>query len=207
MFDGILFDLDGTLWDSTEIICKTWNIVLSKYPNVRKEAITVEELEKCMGLQLPVIGKKLFPKANEKTRNELMDLCCSLECEYLAKEGGKLYPDLENTLSALCKKYKLFIVSNCQKGYIESFFAGHNTTKYFTDYICAEDTGLSKGENNKIIIERNNIKNAIYIGDTQGDKDSAIVANIPFVFAEYGFGAVDGYDYKINKFSDLLNIL
>ena len=61
-------------------------------------------------------------------------------------------------------------------------------------------------KNNKIIIERNNLKNPIYVGDTQGDKQSAIDAGIPFVYAEYGFGSVNGYDYKIEKFEDLVKL-
>ena len=55
-------------------------------------------------------------------------------------------------------------------------------------------------------MERNNLKSPVYVGDTQGDLQSAIDANIPFVFAEYGFGNVDRYDYKIEKFEDLLKI-
>lgn len=206
MFDGIIFDLDGTLWDATDVICKTWNIILKSYSGVRNEPITVAELESCMGLQLDKIGERLFKNTNLKLRNQLMNKCCQLECEYLSKEGGNLYPDLEKTLNILSKKYKLFIVSNCQCGYIESFYKGHNLEKYFTDKLSAGETGLSKGENNKIIIERNHIKNAIYVGDTQGDKQSAVDAGIHFVYAEYGFGSVDGYDYKIEKFSDLIKI-
>lgn len=206
MFDAIIFDLDGTLWDATDVICKTWNIILESHKNIRKEPITVKELEGCMGLQLDKIGEKLFKNTSAEIRKTLMDKCCDLECEYLSKEGGKLFPDLETTLQELKEKYKLFIVSNCQCGYIESFFEGHNLSKYFNDILCAGDTGLSKGENNKIIIEKNNLKNPVYIGDTQGDKQSAIDAGIPFVYAEYGFGSVDGYDYKIEKFSDLLKL-
>lgn len=206
MFDGIIFDLDGTLWNATKLICKTWNIILKDYENVRKEPITVKELEGCMGLQLDKIGERLFKNTDYAIRKEMMDKCCELECEYLSKEGGELFSDEESVLQELSKKYKLFIVSNCQNGYIESFYKGHNMAKYFTDQLCAEETGLSKGENNKIMIKRNNLKNAVYIGDTQGDRQSALDAGIPFVYAEYGFGNVDGYDYKIEKFEDLLKI-
>ena len=69
----------------------------------------------------------------------------------------------------------------------------------FEDFECAGNTGKPKGENNKLVIERNNLKSPVYVGDTQGDLQSAIDANIPFVFAEYGFGNVDRYDYKIEN--------
>ncbi len=206
MFDGLIFDLDGTLWDATDGICKTWNIILKEYPNVRANPITVKELEGCMGLPMDKIAERLFPDTEHNMRMSLLDKCCVLENKYLSEHGGKLFPRVLETLGKLSKKYKLFIVSNCQVGYIESFFEGNGTGKYFTDILSFGETGLTKGENNKIIIERNNLKNAVYIGDTQGDRQSALYAGIPFVFAEYGFGSVDGYDYKIEKFSDLLNL-
>lgn len=206
MFDGLIFDLDGTLWDATEGICKTWNIILKEYSNVRTEPITVKELEGCMGLPMDKIAEKLFPNIEYGLRMSLMDKCCVLENEYLAKHGGRLFPKVLETLESLSNKYRLFVVSNCQVGYIESFFEGNGTGKYFTDILSYGETGLTKGENNKIIIERNNIKNAVYIGDTQGDRQSAIDAGIPFVYAEYGFGNVDEYDYKIKQFEDLLEI-
>ncbi len=206
MIDSLIFDLDGTLWDATEMICKTWNIILNEYPQVKREPITVEELTHCMGLQLDIIGRKLFPDTAEHLRVELMDKCCALECEYLAKFGGNLYPKLEETLKYLSDKYRLFVVSNCQEGYIESFFKGHNLGLYFTDYLSAGETGLSKGENNRLIIERNKLKSSVYVGDTQGDKQSADDASIPFVYAAYGFGKPDGYDYIIHKFSELADI-
>ena len=200
--DSIIFDLDGTLWDSIEEISKTWSLVLSKYDYERKE-VTVEDLQICMGKQLDEIGEILLPKLSIELRRKIMHECCTLENEYLGNYGGKLYENVEETLKELSKKYKLFIVSNCQDGYIECFFKAHKLDKYFTDYECPGRTGLSKGENNKLIIERNNLKNPVYVGDTEGDAESAKVAGIPFVFAKYGFGNVKEYQYAINKFEDL----
>ena len=200
--DSIIFDLDGTLWDSSEGVSKTWSIVLNKYDYERKE-VTVEDLKICMGKQLDEIGEILFPNLSSEVRKNLMHECCTLENEYLGNYGGKLYENVEETLKELSKKYKLFIVSNCQDGYIECFFKAHKLGKYFTDYECPGRTGLSKGENNKLIMERNNLKNPVYVGDTEGDAESAKVAGIPFVFAKYGFGNVKEYQYVINKFEDL----
>ena len=203
--DSIIFDLDGTLWDSTEGVSKTWSLVLNKYDYERKE-VTVEDLHSCMGKQLDEIGKILFPKLTSEVRKNLMNECWTLENEYLGEHGGVLYAKVEETLKELSKKYKLFVVSNCQDGYIECFFKAHKLDKYFTDYECPGRTGLSKGENNKLVIERNNLKKPVYVGDTEGDAESARVAGIPFVFAKYGFGSVEKYQYEIDSFQDLLTI-
>ncbi len=205
MTDGIIFDLDGTLWNATEAICKTWNMVLDGYPYIR-EPITVKELEGCMGLLLDDISRKLFPNESSVMQRELIEKCCDMEVRYLSEHGGILYPKLEETLGILSAKHKLFIVSNCQSGYIESFFKGHGLEKYFTDFECAGNTGKEKGENNKIIMERNSLKAPVYVGDTESDRQSAIAAGIPFVYAAYGFGSVKKYDYIINEFSELADI-
>lgn len=204
--DSIIFDLDGTLWNTIEGVCDVWNMILGKHPNI-KRVISPSDMEKCMGYTIDVIGKKLFPDLDQSSQINLMKECCDAEQMYLGEHGGILYPKLEETLIALSEKYKLFIVSNCQDGYIQCFFKAHKLDKYFMDFECSGKTGLPKGENNKIIIQRNELKNPIYVGDTNGDAESAIVAGIPFVYANYGFGNVEKYDYVIESFEDLLAIV
>lgn len=203
--DSIIFDLDGTLWDSRMAICDIWKDVLSRH-DAGKSEITLEEMKNSMGRQVKEIAKMYFPYLNEDTRMELMNECCDIQTTYLAEHGGILYDNLEATLNVLKNKYKLFIVSNCQNGYIEAFLAYHKLDKYFIDHECPGTTGLSKGENIKLIIKRNNLKSPIYVGDTQSDADASKYAEIPFVFASYGFGTVEKYDYIINTFSDLLKL-
>lgn len=203
--DSIIFDLDGTLWDSRMSICNIWKDILSKH-DIGKSEITLEEMKNSMGHQLDEIAEMYFPYLDVETRLSLMNECCDIQTIYLAEHGGILYNDLEDTLKELSKEYKLFIVSNCQDGYIEAFLTYHKLKKYFSDYECPGRTGLSKGENNKLIIQRNNLKCPVYVGDTQGDADSAKFANIPFIFAQYGFGHVHEYDYVIHEFKDLINL-
>ena len=204
--DSIIFDLDGTLWNSIEGVCGTWKTVLANYPNISKE-ITPKDIEGCMGFQINEIGKKLFPDLDDDFQIKLMKECLDAELVYLQEHGGMLFPKLEETLEKLSKKHKLFIVSNCQDGYIQCFYKAHKLNKYFTDFECSGVTGLSKGETNRIIIERNELKSPIYVGDTNVDAESAKVAEIPFVYARYGFGNVEEYDYVIDNFEELITLL
>lgn len=206
-YDGLIFDLDGTMWDSTKPIVEAWNIILGKHTEIKRAPIVEEDLTDCMGKTMYTIAAMLFPKEEESVRNALMDELCLFENEYLESRGGVLYPNLEKTLESLSKDYPLFIVSNCQDGYIEAFLKAHKMSKYFKDTECWGRTFKSKGETNKILIERNNLEHPVYIGDTQGDKQSAVDAGIDFIYASYGFGSVKEYDYKLEKFEDLLKIL
>ena len=79
-------------------------------------------------------------------------------------------------------------------------------TPYIQGHLCFGDTGTSKGQTIAKLMETHNIKDCIYIGDTQGDYKATVEAGIPFIWASYGFGNPDGYTIKIDRFEDLLKL-
>ncbi|RDW21297.1 HAD family hydrolase [Oceanobacillus arenosus] len=204
--DSIILDLDGTLWDSIDTIADAWNNVISENKQTSKR-ITKDDLRQVMGLPFDKLGEKLLPELEKGMRAEIIDACCDLENSYLIKQGGILYENVELTLEILSRHYKLFIVSNCQDGYIEAFYHYHGLEKYFIDYENPGRTGLSKGENIKLVIERNKLVNPVYVGDTAGDQQAAREAGIPFIFAAYGFGEVTDYEYRIDRFDKLVETM
>ena len=203
--DSILFDLDGTLWDAVDGILLTWNQVIARHPGVRMP-ISREEQESVMGLQMDEISRRLFPNISPNQQASLMQECMDEENEYLRKHGGTLYQYVEETLAALHRTLQLYIVSNCQSGYIEAFLSAHALEEYFDGYTCFGDTGMGKDENIKIIANTYQLTNPVYVGDTQGDLEAARHAGIPFLFAEYGFGSVENYDYRIHTFDELIQL-
>ncbi|TFE02262.1 HAD family hydrolase [Jeotgalibacillus salarius] len=200
--DSIIFDLDGTLWDPRETVLTSWNKAIEDYPKVDKK-LTLDDLKQTMGKQMHEISQIFFPELSEEDQKSVMDYLTEIEIPYVAKNGGELYPDLEDTLKDLSQKYRLFIVSNCQEGYIEAFYEYHGLDKYFDDFENPGRTGLSKGENIKLVIDRNGLQDSIYVGDTQGDRDAARKAGVPFVYAKYGFGEVNDFEYEIERLPDL----
>jgi phosphoglycolate phosphatase len=203
--DSIIFDLDGTLWDSREAIAISWNQVFEGMEEGSIK-ITKDDLTAMMGLQIDEIGERLLPKITPERRKELLSECGVVENKYLIEHGGILYPNVEDVLENLSKKYKLYIVSNCQEGYIEAFLQYYGLERLILDFENPGRTGLLKGENIKLVMERNNLKNPVYVGDTQKDKEAAELAGIPFVYATYGFGEVHKSDYTINSFKELTQL-
>jgi phosphoglycolate phosphatase len=203
--DSIIFDLDGTIWDPIDTVLIAWNNVIRKN-NLKSSELTRIDFEGTMGLQMNEISRILFPTLTKNERQKIIKNCCELEQSILEKHGGVLYHNVENVLKELSRKYKLYIVSNCQDGYIEAFYKSHRLEKYFSDFENPGRTGLSKGENINLVINRNNLSNPVYVGDTQGDFEAARFANIPFIYAEYGFGQVRQYDMKVNSFEELLRV-
>ncbi len=190
MFDGILFDLDGTLWDAVPQVTESWNRTLAR-EGIRR-VLTVADLRPCMGMLLSDIGASLLPHVDDERREELIALCCADENDYLARHGASLFPREEEILSLLAEKCPLFVVSNCQNGYIEAFYQGTGLGKYFSDFECAGHTGLPKSGNIALVVERHGLKHPVYVGDTMLDYTSARDAGVPFLHAAYGFGTVEG---------------
>lgn len=204
-FDSIIFDLDGTLWNSADTVAEAWNCALRL--NGINMTVTGDNVLMHMGKPMDKIMKDVFgEELSSEQVNRFLDILSGEEIKFIGEKGGKLFPKLEETLAYLKKSCRLFIVSNCQKGYIEAFLRHHRLSDYFEGFMCWGDTLLPKGETNKLLIKKYNLKNPVYVGDTEGDRISAVNAGIPFIYASYGFGEVTGYDYKIGGISELTDI-
>ena len=202
MKDSLIFDLDGTLWDSTKQIKIVWTTIAKQY-NIDLNKIPIESI---MGLSNSDIIAKFFNN-NPSLGNSFLNECQNSENEFLAIHGGNIYPNTIDTIQELSKKYNLYIVSNCQKGYIETFLNFYNLNHYFKDFECSGNTNLPKASNIQLLMARNGIDSSIYIGDTEKDHDAAINSNNRFIWASYGFGTCKDYDYIIKDIKELLDIL
>lgn len=202
--EAILFDLDGTLWEVLDRTYETTKETTTKY-NLKE--VTKETISKCMGMNKKECSKHYFPELDEEEAIKLMNENLQLNVQRILENGGNVYNGVEETLKILKESYKLGIVSNCGAGYIEVFLSTSNLGKYFDDFIAASKLQITKAEAIKVIMTRNNIKNAIYVGDTAKDQEAATGANIEFIYAKYGFGKDIQHKYEIEDIKDLPNFM
>ncbi|AYL95057.1 HAD family hydrolase [Mucilaginibacter celer] len=206
-YDSIIFDLDGTLWDSTANVALAWQTAISKVDYIN-EPMTQERVRSITGMTYDAIFDKLFPELNAEQRKEVQTLCGISELEILHTKGGELYPELKETLEYLGAKYKLYIVSNCQNGYIELFLDLNGLHAHFLGHQCFGTKGNPKADNIKDVVNDHDLKSPVYVGDTMGDYNAAKTAGVPFIFANYGFGVVpDGMVATISSFAALQELL
>jgi len=206
-FDSIIFDLDGTLWDSTGNVALAWQAALNNVDYI-DEDMTRERVRSITGMTYDAIFDKLFPNLTPEQRAEVQALCGKHELEILHEKGGELYAGLDSALAHLSKKYKLFIVSNCQSGYIEVFFKISKMEHYFAGHQCFGTKNMPKADNIKDIVNDHNLQAPVYVGDTMGDYTSATKAGVPFIFCDYGFGKVEeGQIATISSMTDLMELL
>ncbi len=199
---GIIFDIDGTLWDSSERVAESYNDVIERHPGVEC-VCTAERIKSLMGKSMTEIAELLFPALDDERRSSIMKECEDHEIEYLIKNPPKAFPGVEDTLRLLAKRYPLFIVSNCQSGYIEAFLSITGLKDVILDHISFGDNKMPKGDNIRLIAERNGLKRYFYLGDIQSDYDATISGGGEFIHAAYGFGSINQEVPRINDISEL----
>ena len=199
---GIIFDVDGTLWDSTDVVAEAWNLEIDENSDLNPN-LTGEELKSLFGKTMEEIFDALFPSLSSEEKMRLGTLCYEYENRLLEDKPGNVYEGVIETFHTLSDTHPLFIVSNCQCGYIEAFLKSTGLNTCVKDHLCYGETLVSKGQTIRMLMERNQLKEAVYVGDTLGDFNACKEAGIPFIFAEYGFGDVPEADRRIQSISQL----
>lgn len=208
--ENLIFDLDGTLWNSIQCVVDGWNAVLREM-NKPDTQFTYEDLKPLVGKSRPQIFKVLFGALTEEELHKLDTAANEAMFAEIKATGAQIYPKVDTTIEKLLgADYTLAIVSNCQAGYIDLFLDQTGLHNSFVDQECWGVTLQPKSENILSLMKRNSMTNAIYIGDTRTDQVAASEAGIPFIYASYGFGEVEKLgkeDKEIASFLEILNFI
>ena len=208
-FDGLILDVDGTIWNTTGIVAEAWNKSIDTFfPQVSH--VNAEILKGQFGKTMDVIADNLFGVLSAEDKKILMEKCCIYEQKALLENTKNItYEGVIETLKKLSSIIPIFIVSNCQSGYIELVIEKNKITPLIKDFECFGNTGKSKAENIKLVARRNGLKSPVYVGDTQGDYEACKEAGVPFIWAAYGFGKPKDNNYyaKIVSFTQLESLL
>lgn len=201
--DAIIFDLDGTLWDTTHTCAVGWNAVCKRL-DIRFREITADDVKRVMGKSHEECIRETFRGVSNDQLQTLIDLTMTEDNEMVKRFGGMLYDGVVAGLNDLSKTYRLCIVSNCQSGYIETFLEYAGVQPCFVDFECWGNTRRSKGENLASLIKRNSLEAPLMVGDTEGDRDAARYCGVPFVHVTYGFGGRLNGERSYDSFAALL---
>ena len=179
-YESLIFDIDGTLWDSRQLVAEGYNIQLNQ-EGLSHLCVDAETLRPLFGKVMTEIADAMLSPIAPPERYALMERCMKTENDYLFANECKIgYPKVKETLAELAKRYRLFIVSNSQCGYPELCIEKLGLTEYIEAHMC--------------------------FGDTKGDLDACREAGIPFIFCGYGLGKAEAYDAKIESIDELLNM-
>ncbi len=189
IYDSIIFDLDGTLWDASNSSAKGWNTALNE-TGFSEFQVTADRIRDIAGLPFEECLTTLFGHIAQIDCENIGPIINAEERRYVELSGGDLFEGVKTGIESLSEKFPLYLVSNCQSWYLESFWA-HSTLKpFFKGQDCHDDSGASKAEMIATITARNSLKRPIYIGDTFWDQEASHEAGVAFGHVSYGFGQV-----------------
>lgn len=202
MIKAIVFDLDGTLWHTGESYIYAYHKLCDLYGVTERLSDSV--IEDCLGVKIDQVLLKLFPHVED--RELLTYRALTFAAEYLL-----MHPDdscFENVSLLLCKlaeTYKVYIVSNCLRGYADTFVRISATAQYISGIYTIEDG--EKTEHLRKIAAAVDGK-LLLVGDSNDDLEALTDPyNQYFCYARYGYKPCDQYDYAISAPMELLDVL
>ena len=199
--DSLIFDMDGTLWDAVDTYAESWNLIFQKLDIQR--TIKRDELLHVIGMDGKKLTRVMLPEFDEEKGMEIYNAVNQVRREILPTSGGIVYKGVTEGLVQLAGKYKLFVLSNCAVGIIPLFLTWAGINEVITDSMAYGTNQMPKNHNMHLLMNKHNLQNPVYIGDTNGDAEQTRLAGIPFVFVSYGFGNTDDYDHKFDDFESL----
>jgi phosphoglycolate phosphatase len=202
-YDSIIFDVDGTLWDATEASAIGWTTAMREV-GIERANVTPQEIKSVCGLPLHECVATLFPDTTSEFSQLLLAHIDAAEQSAIEGLGGTIYEGVSVGLKTLSRIQSVYVVSNCQGWYLDSFWRHSAIQEHVTDFDCHGASGLPKSEMIKKLVARNNLVSTIYIGDTQGDQEASYAAGVDFGYVSYGFGQADNPTVTFDTFQTLV---
>ena len=140
-FESLIFDIDGTLWDSRALVAEGYNLQL-RDEGLEHLSTDAETLKGLFGKVMTEIADALLAPIPAPERYALMERCMARENRYLQENPCKIgYPGIVEALEELSKNHRLFIVSNSQCGYPELCMDKLGIRQLIGGHLCFGDTG------------------------------------------------------------------
>ncbi len=209
----IIFDLDGTLIDSSKDITEAINYAISPYGLA---PLTTKDTIKLVGEGISRLIEKLLSntaiKDNDIVKGEVMNRFLEYYTEHLL-DNTRDYPGVRETLLNL-KDYKKAVISNKREALSRKILEGLGLDQYFDIIIGSDSTPEKKPSPlpiKKVLKELCvSPEEALIVGDSNLDIDAGRAAELTTVAVTYGYRPyemIKDADYVIDRIEDILNIL
>lgn len=199
----VIFDVDGTMIDTEDVVFKSYQNVFSEEFG---RQFTDDEISVAYGIPTLQAMERLGVKDIDKASKRYF--------EYLFKaysEGVRLFDGIVPVLEELRKRNIVCgIVTSRNRTEVANDVTLSAVMKYFDYVICAEDTEKHKpnAEPVNMLLDRAgvNASDVIYLGDTVYDYMCAKNAGVKFALASWGARPDENIkeDYTLEKPEDLL---
>ena len=210
MLKLLIFDLDGTLADTSVDIADALNYAIEPLGNSR---YSVEEIKAMVGSGLTKLIRSLIPAGASIAEEYIIKRFLEYYSEHLL-DNTKAYPYVKETLSKIAGRYKKAVISNKREGFSREILESIGILQFF-DVVLGSDSVREQKPSPVPLLEvmkrfGASKDEAVMIGDSSYDIEAARAAGIKMIAVTYGFRSRESLkdaDYLIDRFDELLNIL
>jgi phosphoglycolate phosphatase len=186
----IIFDLDGTLIDTTELVLPTYREVIRHFENV--PIPSEPTMLQTFGMPDQTIWELLMPGTTADQQAQAHSLTDDIIHERM-QQSDVLLPHAVEVLEALKDAgHTLTVASNCGDTYLDATLDSQGIRPFFTHPLCL---GTVKGQRKADILsvhfQRFAKSDAVMVGDRHSDIEAAQYHQIPAIGCAFGFGNVD----------------
>ena len=205
--DAVVYDFDGTLYDSFEGINSAFKKTSLLVHSVEVELNKKDIVPQLIQLYENAFGKDkidAFSNFQQHFRHFYDNICYN---------DGQLYPNTVDVLDRFNDfGIKQYIVSNKPQKILEKILVENNIEKYFKE-VSGHPTGgatLSrKSDRMKDLLESISLNpnNLLLVGDTIEDFEMAELNKCIFVHAAYGYGTIEKKCLSVSAIDEILNLI
>ena len=197
----VIFDMDGTLIDSSNVIANTINYVRTniKLPKLNKDTILTQVNNPHINPAEFFYGTKKFTQKQIELFSEYYDKHCI--------DDIKIYDGINNLLENLSKKYILSIATNAFSNFAKKMLIHLKISKYFS-YIVGRDMVNNPKPDPDIILKIINHFNIekkyiVLVGDSLKDYYAANKAGIKTILVDWGLSKLDTNALNVTVANDI----
>lgn len=212
-YDVILFDLDGTLTDSSPGIINSIVYALKKYNITVND---VSELDKFLGPPLHESFKEFYRFDEEKAMQAV-----AFYREYFSTKGlfeNKVYDGITDLLNTLCDMGKRLVVATSKPQEFTNRIMEHFHLSDYFEFIAGSNMDGTRSKKADVIAyalkecQINDKSTVVMVGDRKHDIIGAKTVGIDSIGVEYGYGDFDELnnadaDYIVKTVDDLKILL
>lgn len=207
--DTVLFDFDGTLMDTSELIINSWQHTFRTLEGVERSE---KEIIATMGEPLAITMKKKFPNVPVE---ESISIYRGYHYDNFT-DMISIFPGIKKLLEELkLKRYTLGVVTSRLLGTTKQGMREFGLDTYFDAVVTAEDVTEHKPHPQpiEIALKRLNkgVKQSIMVGDTMYDILSAKNAGVVSVLVGWSLAVSERDrnvpDYIIDEPNDIWEVL
>ena len=214
MVQALIFDMDGTLFQTDKILEISLDDTFNYLRNLGEwnDITPIEKYREIMGVPLPKVWQALMPYHADEVRKKANTYFLEKLIDHIKNGKGALYPNVEEVFHYLKENnYSIYIASNGLKEYLKAIVNYYHLDKWVTETFSIQQVQtLDKGSLVKAIIDQYDIKKAAVVGDRLSDINAAKDNDLIAIGCRFDFAREDELaqaDFVIDDLIELKKLL